>query len=244
MRPGGEQAAPPRVSVVIPARNEERMLPLALESVRRAVAAADVSAEIIVANDASTDRTAEIAAEHGARVVDVELHNIGAVRNAGAAVASGQVLVFLDADTQLPAEVLAAALREIDAGAVGGGAGVAFDNITWLQRRLAALFTWYWQRWHGWAAGCFMFCRRADFEAMGGFDEQYFAAEERYFTEALRQRGRVVVLREQVLTSGRKLRIYSTGKLVGIAIRALLMDRDQLKRREGLDILYDAPREK
>lgn len=244
MRPGGEQAAPPRVSVVIPARNEERMLPLALESVRRAVAAADVSAEIIVANDASTDRTAEIAAEQGARVVDVELHNIGAVRNAGAAVASGQVLVFLDADTQLPAEVLAAALREIDAGAVGGGAGVAFDNITWLQRRLAALFTWYWQRWHGWAAGCFMFCRRADFEAMGGFDEQYFAAEERYFTEALRQRGRVVVLREQVLTSGRKLRIYSTGKLVGIAIRALLMDRDQLKRREGLDILYDAPREK
>lgn len=243
MTPRSDDAAP-RVSVVIPARNEERMLPLALESVRRAVAAADVSAEIIVANDASTDRTAEIAAEHGARVVDVELHNIGAVRNAGAAVASGQVLVFLDADTQLPAEVLAAALREIDAGAVGGGAGVAFDNITWLQRRLAALFTWYWQRWHGWAAGCFMFCRRADFEAMGGFDEQYFAAEERYFTEALRQRGRVVVLREQVLTSGRKLRIYSTGKLVGIAIRALLMDRDQLKRREGLDILYDAPREK
>jgi len=46
-----------------------------------------------------------------------------------------------------------------------------------------------------------------------------------------------------VLTSGRKLRIYPAGKLIGIAIRALLMDRDQLKRREGLDILYDAPRE-
>src|SRR5690606_17263559 len=161
-----------------------------------------------------------------------------------AAVAEGEVLVFLDAGTQLPAEVLAAALREIDGGTVEGGAGVAFDNITWMQRRLAALFTWYWQRWHGWAAGCFMFCRRADFEAMGGFDEQYFAAEERYFTEALRERGRFVVLREQVLTSGRKLRIYPTGKLVGVAIRALLMDRGQLKRREGLDILYDAPREK
>jgi glycosyltransferase involved in cell wall biosynthesis len=238
-----DDAASPRVSVVIPARNEERMLPLALESVRQAVAASSATAEIIVANDASTDRTAEIAHASGARVVDVELHNIGAVRNAGAAAATGEVLVFLDADTQLPAEVLAAALREIDAGAVGGGAGLAFDNITWGQRRLARLFTWYWQRWHGWAAGCFMFCRRADFEAMGGFDEQYFAAEERYFTEALRERGRFVVLREAVLTSGRKLRIYSTGKLVGTALRALLMDRDQLKRREGLDILYDAPRE-
>lgn len=231
------------MSVVIPARDEERTLPACLESVQQAVAANAVTAEMIVVNDGSTDRTADVAEEMGAHVVDVELHNIGAVRNAGAKVATGEILVFIDADTQLPAEVLQAALREIEGGAIGGGAGLRFDDITWTQKQLARLFTWYWQRWSGWAAGCFMYCRREEFVAIGGFDEQYFAAEEKFFTEALRERGKFVVLHEQVVTSGRKLRIYSSGKLIGTALRALLTDRNQLKRREGLDILYDAPRE-
>lgn len=232
-----------QVSLVIPARDEERMLPLALESIRQAVATVGVTVEVIVVDDGSTDRTAEVAAAGGARVMSVELHNIGAVRNAGARVATGATLVFLDADTQLPAETLRAALSEIEQGAVGGGAGIRFDDITWSQRQMAKLFTWYWQRWHGWAAGCFIFCRREDFEAVGGFNEEYFAAEEQYLTEALRPRGRFVILHEQVLTSGRKLRMFSTFHLLGLATRALLTNRDQLKHREGLEILYDAPRE-
>jgi hypothetical protein len=88
-----------------------------------------------------------------------------------------------------------------------------------------------------------MFCRREEFKAIGGFDEQYFAAEERFFTEALRERGQFVILRETVLTSGRKLRIFSTSEMIGVALRALVIDPGQLKRREGLEILYDAPRE-
>jgi len=235
--------SPPQVSVVIPARNEERMLPLTLESIERAVADLGVRAEVIVVDDASTDRTAEIARDHGASVVSVELHNIGAVRNAGAAQATGDLLVFIDADTQLPADVLQGALQAIDDGAVGGGAGLHFDDVSWFQQQLSRMFSWYWLRWHGWAAGCFMFCRREEFEAIGGFDEEYFAAEERYFTEAMRQRGRFVILREEVLTSGRKLRIYSTGEMLRVAVRALITDRSQLKRREGLEMLYDAPRE-
>jgi glycosyltransferase involved in cell wall biosynthesis len=232
-----------QVSFVIPARDEERMLPLALESIRQAIASVGVTAEVVVVDDGSIDRTAEIATAGGARVVPVELHNIGAVRNAGARIAAGEVLIFLDADTQLPAKTLEAALHEIEQGAVGGGAGIRFDDISWSQRQMARLFTWYWQRWHGWAAGCFIYCRRADFEAVGGFNEEYFAAEEQYLTETLRPRGRFVILREQVLTSGRKLRLFSTVHLLGLATRALLADRDQLKRREGLEILYDAPRE-
>ena len=234
----------PRVSVVIPARDEERMLPTTLDSVRTAIVTLGVTAEVIVVNDGSTDRTTEIAREQGARVVDVELHNIGAVRNAGAKQATGAVLVFLDADTQLPPDTLRAALDAIEAGALGGGGGVQFDNITWTQRQLAKLFTYYWQRWHGWAAGCFIFCRREDFEATGGFNEEYFAAEERYLSDALRARGRFVILHEQVLTSGRKLRLFSTCKLLGLGFKALLFDRDQLKRRKGLEFLYDAPRER
>lgn len=243
MTGSSEMASTRRVSVIIPARNEERTLPATLAQLQASDRELAALAEILVVNDGSTDRTAEVARQGGARVIDVELHNIGAVRNAGAKEATGAVLLFLDADTLLPPETLAAALRALDDGAVGGGAWVRFDDITWLQRMLAWMFTFGWLRICGWAAGCFVFCRRDAFEAVGGFNEEYFAAEERYITQALKQRGRFVILREHVLTSGRKLRLYSTAQLIGLAVRALFVNKDQLKRREGLEILYDAPRE-
>ncbi|SFI40206.1 glycosyltransferase [Planctomicrobium piriforme] len=237
-------SAPIEVSFVIPARNEEAVLAQSLASVQTAASAAGVTFEIIVSNDDSTDRTREIALAAGAQVVDVKLHNIGAVRNAGAALATGRILFFLDADTLLPAKTLQAALRAIDAGAVGGGGAVVFEEgLSSFQLSLAALFTWYWQNWNGWAAGCNIFVKRADFEAIGGFDTQYFAAEERYLSDALKTRGRFVILKEGVITSARKLRIYSTSHMIKVALKALIWNRGQLKRREGLEILYDAPRE-
>jgi glycosyltransferase involved in cell wall biosynthesis len=234
----------PHVSFVVPARNEERMLGATLQSIHRAATATGRAWEVIVADDDSTDGTAELARSHGAIVVPVKLHNIGAVRNAGARAARGEVLVFLDADTQLPEETLRAALVALEAGAVGGGAGVRFDSrITWFQSLLASMFAFFWLRIGCWAAGCFIFARKADFDAVGGFDEQYFCAEERYLSIALKSRGRFVILRESVVTSARKLRLYSTANLIWIAIRTLLLGPGRLRQREGLEILYDAPRE-
>ena len=236
--------APIELSVVLPARNEERVLATTLSSVHCAADAAGLPYEIIVVDDASDDRTAAIAKTAGAEVVLVELHNIGAVRNAGAKLAQGQVLVFLDADTQLPPETLQAALKAIEDGAVGGGAWVRFDSgVTFLQRILAAVFSFFWLRVCKWAAGCFIFCRKEAFDAVGGFDEQYLCAEERYLSAALKSQGRFVILREHVLTSARKLRLYSTAQLLWIATRTLLTGEQRLKQREGLEILYDAPRE-
>ncbi|MBT5018057.1 MAG: glycosyltransferase, partial [Planctomicrobium sp.] len=80
----------PEISFVIPARNEELLLTSTIQSITEAVTACGVTSEVIVSNDASDDATAEIARECGASVVDVELHNIGAVRNAGAAIANGR----------------------------------------------------------------------------------------------------------------------------------------------------------
>jgi glycosyltransferase involved in cell wall biosynthesis len=234
----------PELSFVIPARDEEGVLANTLDSVRLAAESTGRSWEVIVVDDASTDRTAEIAAGRGARVVTVNLHNIGAVRNAGAREARGDVLVFLDADTLLPAATLHAALDALDRGAVGGGAWVRFDeNTTRLQRTIAWLFTYGWERICGWAAGCFLFARRADFETIGGFDEQYFCAEERFISEALRARGEFVLLWEPVVTSARKIRLYSMPSLLWIAVRTLLTGRHRLRERKGLEILYDAPRE-
>jgi glycosyltransferase involved in cell wall biosynthesis len=81
-------------------------LPVTLEHLSRASdrlgVCRDEEVEVIVVDNASTDRTAEIALASGARVVPVPEHNIGRVRNAGASAAAGDLLVFLDADTVVP----------------------------------------------------------------------------------------------------------------------------------------------
>lgn len=237
------EGAPPTFSFVIPARNEEFVLADTLQSVHQAARQCGDSYEIIVVDDGSTDETACIARDQGADVLSVNIHNIGAVRNAGADRARGEILFFLDADTQLPAETLAAARRALQGGAVGGGASVEFDDITYLQRMLAAVFIFAWQRVCRWAAGCSIFVWKREFDAVGGFDPQYFAAEERYLSAALKQRGQFVILRETVRTSGRKLRLFPTWHLLRVAAGALLKGKQQLTRKEGLEVLYDAPRE-
>jgi glycosyltransferase involved in cell wall biosynthesis len=244
MEDGNSQDSGPDVSFVIPARDEELLLASTIQSIAKAVCDCEISSEVIVVNDASTDATAEIASEFGARVVNVELHNIGEVRNAGAAVATGRVLIFTDADTQLPAKTLHAMLDAVDNGAVGGGASVSFDDgITWFQRRLSHIFLYYWQSIGGWAAGCSIYVLRSVFEEIGGFDSQHFAAEERYLSEAIQRQGKFVIVKESVVTSARKLRIFSTWHLVKVVIFTMFIKRWKFKDREGLGILYDAPRE-
>ncbi|MFG0333064.1 MAG: glycosyltransferase [Maioricimonas sp. JB049] len=231
------------ISFVIPARNEEALLGATLAAL--ATAAGDREHEVIVVNDASTDRTFDVARAHGARVIDVELHNIGAVRNAGAREARGEILYFLDADTLLPRETLDAALRALEQGAIGGGGRVRFDaRITWYHWVFAELFILWWQRIRGWAAGCNIFVRREAFEKVGGFNENFFAAEERELTRDLRNVGRFVILREAVITSTRKLRMFSLPYILRLAARVLVLNPRRMQRREGLEFLYDAPREK
>lgn len=239
-----ESGSPPLISFVIPARNEELLLAATIHSIAKAVCDCGVTSEVIVADDASTDATAQIAADCGTSVVPVELHNIGAVRNAGAAVARGKILFFLDADTLLPSATLQAVLNAVEAGAVGGGAAVEFDeNITWFQRQLSHIFLAYWQWYGGWAAGCSIYVLRDVFEEIGGFDVQHFAAEERYLSEAIRGKGMFLIVKEPVITSARKLRIYSTWQLLKVASHAMLIKRWKLHNRDGLEVLYDAPRE-
>src|SRR5205085_9617055 len=99
--PGGRAGRGPGtvISIVIPAYNEEALLAPTVRAVRESADATGVPYEVIVVDDGSTDRTAEIARAHGARVVSVELRQIGAARNAGVKAAAGDLLIFVDADT-------------------------------------------------------------------------------------------------------------------------------------------------
>jgi hypothetical protein len=88
------------------------------------------------------------------------------------------------------------------------------------------------------AAGCFLFCTRDAFCAVGGFDERLFAAEEAVMSRVLRRHGRFVVLRESVTTSGRKLRAYSGREILCQLLRMAVGGRKSVQQREGLDVWY------
>src|SRR5687767_3744901 len=100
------------ISFIIPAYNEEALLGRTLRALRFSAGESlkNQRHEVIVVDDASTDRTAQIAEQQGARVVSVNKRHIAAVRNAGAREAQGDIFIFVDADTTVSPQVLRAAL--------------------------------------------------------------------------------------------------------------------------------------
>ena len=231
------------LSFIVPAYNEEAELPATLRVLRAAADAAGEHYEIIVVDDASTDRTAEIARGAGARLLSVERRQIAAVRNAGARVAQGDVMFFVDADTHIAVPHIAGALAALRSGGVGGGAIVAVrDAMPYWARIFVRAFAWLYFR-ANLGAGAFLFTTRPHFESVGGFDESYFAGEEVFFSRALQQLGRFELLREPVLTSGRKLRMHSAWRvLIGTTLLIIAGPRG-LATREKLDFWYDGKRE-
>jgi glycosyltransferase involved in cell wall biosynthesis len=226
------------ISIIVPAFNEERLLAGTLRAIHEAVSALDEATEVIVVDDGSTDTTANVARAHGARVVAVKCRHIAATRNAGARESQGKWLIFVDADTCVTTAVVRAAVMAMRAGAAGGGCDVRFEGRLPLYGRALIAAVWPVYQALGLAAGCFIFCTRAAFDAAGGFDEALFAAEEIALSRSLRRQGRFVILREHVVTSGRKLRVHSAREIVCGLLRAALGGRRAMSRREGLEIWY------
>ena len=233
----------PAVSFVIPAYNEELLLPRTLDSIHSTARALRLDYEIVVADDASMDRTGAIAAERGARVVPVSHRQIAATRNAGARAAGGSVLIFVDADTLVPVGPVAGALEEIASGGVAGGCTCAFDGALprWSRALVAVLMGVY--RWARLTPGAFLFCTREAFDAVRGFDESVFGGEEVLMARALdrfaKTRGRrFTIVRSPILTSARKLRAYSGRELLVTLARLSIRGPRGARRREGFEMWY------
>src|SRR4029079_7435912 len=116
--------------------------------------------------------------------------------------AKGDMLVFVDADTLVNEAAVKATAAALHAGVAGGGCPFLFDGEVPLYGRVVEVVGEQIYRALRLASGCFLFCTREAFEAVGGFDEKLFAAEEAAMSRALRRQGRFVVLRECVTTSG------------------------------------------
>jgi glycosyltransferase involved in cell wall biosynthesis len=240
-----------KVSIIIPAFNEERLLPATLASIRAGMAALDArgwSTELIVCDNNSTDRTAEIAREGGATVVFEPHNQIARARNTGAGGASGDWLVFVDADSQ-PSR----ALFDDVAGEIAGGRCLAGGCTVALGSHLPAarVFERFWNalsRMGKWGAGSFVFCEAAAFREAGGFSQALYAAEEidlfRRLKRLARRKGRTVVIlhRHPLATSDRKLRLYSLSEQLGFLVRTSFSAGRALRSRSACFPWYDGRR--
>ncbi len=231
------------ISFIIPAYNEELELSSTIAAIHAAVSGASLPYEIVVVDDASTDATAKVAAQAGARVISINRRQIAAARNAGARAAQGEKLFFVDADTRLNRKHVDEAIAALGDVYAGGSARVIIDGVipVWGRIFVRAFCTVYFALNLG--AGAFLFTTRRNFEAIGGFDEQYFIGEEVYFSLALRKLGRFKVLREPILTSGRKLRMYSARDVFARSLSIIIRGPSAARSRGKLELWYDGKRE-
>lgn len=167
------------LSVVIPAYNEELYLPETLAAVTKALAIAGCPSEIVVVDNDSHDGTRPISESFGARVISEQEHNISRVRNTGAANASGDILIFLDADTLVSALVFKRIANTMeDENCFGGAVAVNWGELerTWMKFYL--LGGKFWTTVFNMKQGAAQFCRLSVFEKLHGYDPTIFMGED------------------------------------------------------------------
>ena len=240
-----------RISVVVPAFNEEKLLSRCLSSIRTAFAASMKQAllhEVIVVDNNSTDRTAAIAGEAGVQVVFEPVNQISRARNAGGLRATGDWLLFIDADSILTSGSVDDLVACIGRGdSAGGGSIIDFLDGP-VQSHAAAVCFNAFMRVTCWAAGSFVFCRADAFRDVGGFSTEVYAGEEIFFSRALKRWARDHGLRMTILarhphrSSARKLRLYSLREQVELLLRSLFFPVRTIRDPKRLGYFYDGRR--
>lgn len=219
---------PRTVSVVVPTLNEERYLPVLLQSLAAQTLPVH---EVIVADAGSSDRTAEIASAAGARIVGGGHPGVG--RNAGAQTATGDWLLFLDADVRLPADALEVAFAEMEREGLDSASSWFIpdseDSFLRLNHwasshyfRISSKLRWP----H--SIGAFLLLRKSDHDRIGGFDLTIKVAEDQDYVRRLSRIGRYGFLRRpSVIIAARRFQkegSFATSlKWIGIELHRLVI---------------------
>lgn len=190
-----------KLSVIIPALNEEQHLPATLEALRNPLVH-----EVLVVDGGSDDGTVGIARDSGCGVLEVSNGGRAVQMNKGAEAASGSLLLFLHADTIVPSLALKKMKIAMSGGdrLVGGAFARRFDTgspLLAITTRLAGL--------RGRLFGIFLgdqgiFVRKDAFKLLGGFDEAVIPGEDLDFSVRMRELGGTVVISPPVKTSARR----------------------------------------
>ncbi len=239
---------PIKISVLVPAYNEEALLGAMIDSVResfRGIGREDY--ELIVCDNNSSDRTAEVAAARRVRVVTESHNQIAKARNTAAAAATGDWLIFIDADSRLTPALLRRTIENLDSGRIcGGGARVAMNPAETPSAMRIGLACWNTVSvLFGWAAGSYVYCLRRAWEETGGFDERYYAGEEIFFSRRLKRWGRrqgmrfAVISDQAVETSPRKADHFTVGQMIRQVLVCCLPG--SLRRRDRCNFWYSRP---
>jgi rSAM/selenodomain-associated transferase 2 len=188
------------ISIVVPTLEEGATIGATLARLREPEVL-----EVVVADGGSRDRTREIAADLADRVL-IAPRGRASQMNLGAAVATGEVLLFLHADTRVPPGFGAAIARALsDPRIVGGRFDLELDEPGLAYRVIGAMITWR-SRWTRIFTGDqALFVRREVFERLGGYPEEPLL-EDLALAIAMKRAGGIACLRERVVTSARRWR--------------------------------------
>ncbi|HOW66730.1 MAG TPA: glycosyltransferase [Candidatus Paceibacterota bacterium] len=241
----------PCVSIIIPAFNEQESLPHTLSAVEKALTVFQEyhwAAEIIVCDNNSSDATTALAREAGAKVVFEPVNQISRARNRGASIASGNWLVFVDADSLPSPELFRDMYHAMTAPDIlGGGATLSMGPLPFHAK--ICLHGWnLLSRINRWMAGSFIFCQTQAFQALNGFSPELYASEEIDFSRRLKKlaatsKQNVVILhRHPLQTSSRKLHLYGSREIVRFIFLLSTQGRKALKSPSACFPWYDGRR--
>lgn len=241
-----------KLSIVIPAFNEEKLLPACLEAIEAAGTVLTDNGwewEVIVCDNNSSDGTKDIATAKGVQVVFEEVNQIGRARNRGASVAMGTWLLFVDADSFVSSMLFEELVMVVDSGQVAGGGACLTVEEKDIKGMTFPVHVWNCiSRVFGYAAGSFLFCRRDIFESLDGFSLERYAGEELDLSRRLKRAGKKAGLEFRILrkgrirTSARKLNLYSSSELLWTLAKMAFRYRGTTGSREACFLWYDGRR--
>ncbi len=202
-------------SVIIPAHNEEKYIEKCLRSIKRAAKEVNDRVQIVVVANRCTDRTVDVARHYGALVVPNDDRCISSIRNAGVRASSGKIIVTIDADSVMTKGSFAEIKKMLFSGKyIGGGAMPKFDRMSlgiavstaYVALNLIPVMI----KSVGMLSGTMFWCRRKDFDRIGGFDESLVSLEDMDFAKRLKALGKKygrkygTLKKSRVITSSRK----------------------------------------
>ncbi|HVM61651.1 MAG TPA: glycosyltransferase [Verrucomicrobiae bacterium] len=240
-----------KISTIVPAFNEEKCLGETLAQIKSAMGVLTQSGwetELIVCDNNSIDRTAEIARAAGATVVSEPVNQVSRARNSGAAAATGDWLVFVDADSHPSPELFADMAKEIQSGnCIAGGAIIRWDQKHFVSDIVTSVANVGF-RWRRILYGAFIFVETAVFRELGGFSYEAFAGEDVELSGRLKALSRetgkrfVILHRHPIITSARRLKDFPALSPLKLVAHIILHPHACTTSREAARRWYDGRR--